>query len=405
MFEDRFSELVKPLRKIVAILLFLLLALQVLVHFVNISKATTTIFIRSDGSIDPPTVSILRTGEVYSFLDNIYAEIVIQRSNILIDGANFRLEGDRALNSTGIYLFNVSSVVVKRIHVTEFFCAIKVSSSKGCTITENNVTNSDFGVWIECSTENVVSKNNFEKLWCGVNVAYTQKTEILENALSVSEYGIALDWSAENIVARNNLTDNGSSISLAWSTNNVLIGNLVMGKAKSNWQGIRLHCSSNNAILENVIENTFYAIRLLYDTTENIIKQNNMSRNFYGIITWYASNNTIYHNRFVDNNEQAKCYVSSNIWDNGYLDGGNYWSNYVGVDEKSGENQNQPGSDGIGDTPYVIDDKNVDHYPLVGSSSKPSFPETLIFFYIITSALAALMITFLFIIYKKRKSP
>ena len=54
-----------------------------------------------------------------------------------------------------------------------------------------------------------------------------------------------------------------------------------------------------------------------------------------------------------------------NVWDDGYPSGRNYWSDYNGMDEKSGPNQDLPGSDGIGDTPYVIDENNQDRYPLM----------------------------------------
>ena len=40
-------------------------------------------------------------------------------------------------------------------------------------------------------------------------------------------------------------------------------------------------------------------------------------------------------------------------------------SNYTGVDQKSGTNQNVTGSDGIGDTAVVIAQNNVDNYPLM----------------------------------------
>jgi hypothetical protein len=56
------------------------------------------------------------------------------------------------------------------------------------------------------------------------------------------------------------------------------------------------------------------------------------------------------------------------MWDNGYPDGGNYWSNYTGVDHFSGPGQNESGSDDIGDMPYLIPGKeppNQDKYPLM----------------------------------------
>jgi len=51
-------------------------------------------------------------------------------------------------------------------------------------------------------------------------------------------------------------------------------------------------------------------------------------------------------------------YASTNVWDDGYPSGGNFWSDYAGVDADG---------DGIGDTPYLIDDNNRDRYPLMGA--------------------------------------
>ena len=59
--------------------------------------------------------------------------------------------------------------------------------------------------------------------------------------------------------------------------------------------------------------------------------------------------------------------VYNHTWDDGYPSGGNYWSDYIGVDTKRGPNQDMLGSDGIGDTPYVIDASNRDNYPLMKS--------------------------------------
>jgi len=58
----------------------------------------------------------------------------------------------------------------------------------------------------------------------------------------------------------------------------------------------------------------------------------------------------------MDNTEQVNNYYSTNVWDNGYSSGGNYWSDYTGQDSDG---------DGVGDTPYVIDAENKDNYPFI----------------------------------------
>ena len=61
----------------------------------------------------------------------------------------------------------------------------------------------------------------------------------------------------------------------------------------------------------------------------------------------------------------------ANFWDDGYPSGGNYWSDHVTVDDYSGVYQNELGSDGIVDEPYIVDAENRDNYPLVGPFPSP----------------------------------
>lgn len=99
----------------------------------------------------------------------------------------------------------------------------------------------------------------------------------------------------------------------------------------------------------------------------NTVVENNIANNSLGLVIqeW---NNTIYHNNFLNNTEHAFMGPASycnNTWDNGYPSGGNYWDNYTGNDLYQGSSQDELGSDGIGDTAYVINENNVDRYPLM----------------------------------------
>lgn len=99
----------------------------------------------------------------------------------------------------------------------------------------------------------------------------------------------------------------------------------------------------------------------MHDSHDNVVSSCTIQSNKVGVLFAYSAlNNLLYHNNFLDNFDQAIDY-GSNIWDNGYPSGGNYWSNYIDADLFSGSNQDEPGSDGIWDHPYTIG--VVDRYP------------------------------------------
>jgi parallel beta-helix repeat protein len=117
--------------------------------------------------------------------------------------------------------------------------------------------------------------------------------------------------------------------------------------------------------MENSSMPSFSSV-FLYDSSGNVLSNNTVTSNrFGGIALENSSDNTFYHNNFINNTPQVYSDGSPNTWDNGYPSGGNYWSDYSGVDQKCGTGQNMTGSDGIGDTPYIIDANNTDRYPLM----------------------------------------
>jgi len=100
---------------------------------------------------------------------------------------------------------------------------------------------------------------------------------------------------------------------------------------------------------------------------------NTISNNLVGIVF----NGHTFHNIFINNTlYQALAYCTElgcsaqALWDNGYPSGGNYWSDYVAVDNCSGLNQDVcPDADGIADLPRIFSCPTcrvgVDRYPLM----------------------------------------
>jgi parallel beta-helix repeat protein len=278
------------------LVLFLMLIDSLTLAF-NIKPAGATVptyTIKADGSIDPPTALILRSGDVYTFTSNISGSIIVERDNVVVNGADRTLQGTG--EEIGIDLSLRTNVIIQNMKIRTFYYAVYLSSSSHVTISGTNITDSTDGILISDSSNNCVYENN-----------------IAGNAYE----GIYILTSSNNTISENNITVNtGDGVYLWGSSNNTIVGN-------------------------------------------------NISNNWWGVASYYSSNNRIFHNNFINNPSQASSESSVDIWDDDYPSGGNYWSDYTGVDEKSGPYQDQPGSDGIGDTPYVIDASNRDRYPFM----------------------------------------
>ena len=90
---------------------------------------------------------------------------------------------------------------------------------------------------------------------------------------------------------------------------------------KTNYRGILLTYSLNNSILGNKLIGNSYGVQLEDSSNYNIISENNMEASLFGIFvhTLYLeenkpSNNSIYHNNFIDNVIQVST-GSINVWD------------------------------------------------------------------------------------------
>jgi parallel beta-helix repeat protein len=99
----------------------------------------------------------------------------------------------------------------------------------------------------------------------------------------------------------------------------------------------------------------------------NVVEGNTVTDSvIFGVTIRQAGGNSVFHNNFVNYWQVDVSDAFVNVWDDGYPSGGNYWSDYSGVDWFCGAGQNVSGSDGLGDSPYGTNVNNTDAYPLMG---------------------------------------
>lgn len=196
-------------------------------------------------------------------------------------------------------------------------------------------------------------------------VVVADNVEISNFAVQHSRLGgnaIWIDGYVNNTISDNIIANNGDGIRILHSSGNLIAGNIVKNNP---YTAVGFDWAHDNIVNGNTITRNYIGVGAGNPSYDNTFSGNTISSNNYGfLVAMYDSE--FYHNNIIGNTVQAAFYGAYvNAWDDGYPSGGNYWSDYSGVDSYGGPYQNETGSDGIGDTPYVVDENNQDSYPLM----------------------------------------
>jgi parallel beta-helix repeat protein len=193
------------------IALFFLVSISSVTLKVQSVEASGTVYIRVDGSIDPPTAPISTLDNVtYILTGNITSDadgIVVERDNIVVDGSGFSIGGTGA--DYGICLDGRSNVTIQNTNINNFDNGILLLSSSNNSISGNNMTNSNYGIALDSSTNNTITGNSMKNNSHSIGVGYSSDfNSISGNNMTNSNYGIWLGYSSDNSVYRNNFINN-----------------------------------------------------------------------------------------------------------------------------------------------------------------------------------------------------
>jgi parallel beta-helix repeat protein len=282
--------------------------------------------------------------------------------------------GIAALWSSSVSVTNSSfSDVHRGLKLTNHSNVVRGSSFTGGRIAADISCNDVAGYCID----NVVEKNDFSDMEGGIYLrsegplAEVSRNKVRNNTFLDVDAPVAisnlLGVSEKNVVENNSMMNGAYGIFLRNSENNTVLENEITNFK----EGIGLYGAEDNLVARNVVTRGIDGI-VVRDTTRGneIIFNNIVSFAGCGIaLVQDSSGNLIHHNNLLDSGYNGCDAGTGNMWDNGYPSGGNFWSDYYGLDAFNGPNQDIPGPDAIGDTPHNARGNGRDNYPLLGMPS------------------------------------
>ena len=254
----------------------------------SVNETNGNVYIRADGSVDPPTAPIWSVDNVvYTFTDNIYDEIVVERSNIIVNGGGHTLQGTGS--GCGFNLTGVENVTIENTNVRGFYYGIYGSYSHDINIIHNNVThNTDSGIYLLHSRNSIIERNDANNNGRqGIQLKeYSYNNTVSDNNSTNNVYAIYLSSSSYCLISKNNVANNKFGIHLSSSSYCSISGN----NSTNNEYNIRLDYSSDNTLRDNNMTGDRYNFGVLGTSLQQYIHNIDTSNTVNGKPVYYMIN-------------------------------------------------------------------------------------------------------------------
>ncbi|MCW4016454.1 MAG: right-handed parallel beta-helix repeat-containing protein [Candidatus Bathyarchaeota archaeon] len=307
-------------------------------NFLPVLTPQPAYVILSDGSVDPATAPIQRDGDSYKLTDNIVGyTIAVERDSIVLDGNGYTLQGNG--NSTGVFIKGRNNVTVQNMKISGFtrgiylFSDVFMEATGNNMLYANNITNNQWGIYIQHSTNNVIRNNQLNNTG-SIFVTYSPLSDDMPSFINdidtsntvngkpiiywinqhdktvPQDAGQVILVNCTNITVQNlDLTHNSHGVMLIYTNSSTVTQNSITNNEDN---GVYVYKSSGNSITENTIEDNGDDGVHLWHSTDNTVTGNSLTANNQnGVYLFSSSQNSINTNDVKLNTQGIYVYSSS----------------------------------------------------------------------------------------------
>jgi parallel beta-helix repeat protein len=205
------------------------------------------IVIGRDGSVEPPDAPVERVGSVYRLTASVCSRrgVVVEASNVVVDGGGFELVGSRLPGSAGVALAHVSNVTVRNLAVSGFYYGVRVEFSEGVRLEALNASGCAEGVSVANSSGVEVAGSRFAGNVLGVGAWFTSGFEVSGCSIGGGYWGVFVSHSPGARVLGCAISNSSWGVLLLASPRSTLAGNALEGTGFYPFESFELAVANN----------------------------------------------------------------------------------------------------------------------------------------------------------------